>query len=106
MVTLHTIVRNEGRFIKQALLSALSSAKVIRALVWDTGSTDETVRKILSIHDKRIEFSEKGIVPRAELVHLRNQQIQRTRTPWFFLADGDERFRPNEILCSRMGPRL
>ena len=34
MITLHAIVKNEDRFIKAALVSALTSKDVKRALVW------------------------------------------------------------------------
>lgn len=90
MVTLHTIVHNEERFIRQALIAALSSKKVVRAIVWDTGSTDKTVERIRSVIDKRIEFEEKGKVDRTGLVVLRNKQIELTETPWLLLVDGDE----------------
>lgn len=90
MVTLHTVVCNESRFIKAALLAALSSNKVERALVWDTGSTDQTVVEILSIKDKRIKFQQKGNIDRNSLVHLRKEQLKMTKTPWFLLVDGDE----------------
>ncbi len=90
MITLHTIVKNEEKFIKAALVSALSSNEVKRALVWDTGSTDDTVGRILSINDKRIEFQQKGKVDRKGLVYLRKEQLEMTKTPWFMLLDGDE----------------
>ena len=60
MITLHTIVKNEDKFVRAALLATLSSNEVKRALVWDTGSSDDTVAQILSISDKRIEFQQKG----------------------------------------------
>ena len=90
MITLHTIVKNEDRFIKAALISALTSKDVKRALVWDTGSTDNTVSEILSIKDSRIEFMEKGNVSRKQLILLRNEQLKITKTPWILLVDGDE----------------
>ncbi len=90
MITLHTIVKNEEKYIKAALVSALGSKDVERALVWDTGSTDGTVHEILSIKDSRIEFMEKGNAGRKELVGLRKGQLEMTRTPWFMLVDGDE----------------
>ena len=90
MITLHTIVKNEDRFIKAALISALVSKDVERALVWDTGSTDNTVSEILSIKDSRIEFMEKGNAGRRQLVKLRNEQLEMTKTSWFMLIDGDE----------------
>lgn len=90
MITLHTIVKNEGKFVKAALLSALSSSEVKRALVWDTGSMDKTVEGILSIKDRRIEFQQRGKVDRKTLVSLRKEQLAATKTPWFMLVDGDE----------------
>lgn len=90
MITLHTIVKNEGKFVKVALLSALSFSEVERALVWDTGSTDNTVEEILSIKDTRIEFRQRGNVDRKTLVLLRKEQLAATKTPWFMLVDGDE----------------
>ncbi len=90
MITLHTIVKNEGKFVKAALSAALSCNEVKRALVWDTGSTDNTVPSILSIKDKRIEFQQKGKVDRLGLVQLRKEQLKMTETAWFILIDGDE----------------
>lgn len=90
MITLHTIVKNEDRFIKAALVSALASKDVEKAIVWDTGSTDKTVAEILSINDPRIEFMEKGNVGRKQLALLRNEQLRMTKTPWILLVDGDE----------------
>jgi glycosyltransferase involved in cell wall biosynthesis len=90
MITLHTIVKNEEKFVKEALLAALSSNEVKRALVWDTGSTDKTVEKILSIKDRRIEFRQRGNIDRKTLVLLRKEQLEMTKTPWFLLVDGDE----------------
>lgn len=90
MITIHSIVCNEDRFIKAALTSVLASREVERALVSDAGSIDNTVREISSINDPRIEFRELGRVDRKKMVQYRNEQIQSTKTPWFMLVDGDE----------------
>lgn len=97
MITLHAIVKNEDRFIKTALVSALTSKDVKRALVWDTGSTDSTVAEILSIKDSRIEFMEKGNVNRRQLILLRNEQLKMTETSWILLVDGDEIWPENNL---------
>lgn len=97
MITLHTIVKNEDRFVKSALVSALASKDVKRALVWDTGSIDNTVKEILSIKDLRIEFMEKGNVSRRQLISLRNEQLKMTKTPWILLVDGDEIWPENNL---------
>jgi len=88
MITTHTVVKNEQRWIKPAILSVIKHVK--QMLIWDTGSTDKTVEIIKSINSPKIEFSQKGPVNRLQLVNLRNQQIQQTKTPWFMLLDGDE----------------
>lgn len=97
MITLHTVVKNEDRFVKAALTSVLASDAVERALVWDTGSTDKTVAEILSIKDPRIEFAEKGNVSRKQLVSLRNEQLKMTKSPWILLVDGDEIWPENNL---------
>lgn len=90
MITIHTIVRNEEQFVKAALLSALANPAVVRAIVWDTGSSDRTAKEILFIKDSRIEFCQRGEVDRKSLVDLRQEQLSLTKTPWFLLVDGDE----------------
>ncbi|MFH1280669.1 MAG: glycosyltransferase [Candidatus Beckwithbacteria bacterium] len=87
-ITTHTIVKNEQNWIKQALMSVID--QVNRMLVWDTGSTDNTVSIIKSINSPKIIFSQKGPVNRRQLVNLRNLQIKVTQTPWFIILDGDE----------------
>ena len=87
-ITTHTIVKNEQNWIKPALLSVIN--QVDKMLVWDTGSTDNTVSIIKSINSPKIVFSQKGPVDRQQLVNLRNLQIKATQTPWFIILDGDE----------------
>lgn len=90
MITVHTIVGNEERFVKAALQSVLSSADVTRVLAWDTGSIDHTQEQILSLSDPRVEFQQKGKTDREGIVRLRQRQLSATKTPWFLLVDGDE----------------
>ena len=97
MITVHAIVRNEDQFIDSALRSVLSSKDVTRVLIWDTGSTDSTVEKVLSIHDPRIDFQKRVSVTRTQLVALRNEQIRLTTTSWFLLVDGDEVWPKNQL---------
>ena len=87
-LTTHTIVKNEERFIKPAILSVIDLVDTM--LVWDTGSTDKTVSIIKSIKSKKIKFKQCGRVNRQQLINLRNQQIKKTRSPWFIILDGDE----------------
>lgn len=87
-LTGHMIVKNEQLWVGFAIKSVINHLD--RLIIWDTGSTDETVNIIRSIKSPKIEFRLKGSVSRQELVDLRNQQIKLTTTPWFMLIDGDE----------------
>jgi len=87
-ITTHTIIKNEEKWIKPAILSVINHVDIM--LVWDTGSTDKTVEIIKSINSPKIKFFQKGSVNRKQLVELRNQQIKQTKTPWFLILDGDE----------------
>jgi glycosyltransferase involved in cell wall biosynthesis len=87
-ITVHTIVKNEEKWVWYALMSV--KAFVDKILVFDTGSDDRTVEIIKSIKDKKIIFEEKGEVDSGGLVRLRQEQLERTKTDWFLLVDGDE----------------
>lgn len=87
-ITVHMVVKNEDQFIWFALMSVLSF--VDKILIYDTGSTDKTVEIIKSIKSPKIIFEEKGKVSLTELVKLRNEQIQKTKTEFFMILDGDE----------------
>lgn len=87
-ITAHAILKNEENFIWFAINSVLSY--VDRIIIFDTGSTDKTVEIIKSIKNPKIKFEEKGEVTPQELVNLRNEQIEKTKTDWFMLLDGDE----------------
>ena len=87
-LTAHTIVRNEEQWIWYAIQSVLEYVEQI--IIFDTGSTDDTIKIIKSIHSPKIKLLEKGTVTPERLVALRNEQLQMTKTDWFLLLDGDE----------------
>jgi glycosyltransferase involved in cell wall biosynthesis len=87
-ITVHCIVKNEDRWIYFALQSVLSSVEKI--LIFDTGSTDQTVEIIKSIKSKKIIFEEKGEVDKYGMTKLRQEQLDKTQTDWFLILDGDE----------------
>src|SRR3989344_4757052 len=87
-LTVHCVVKNEEKWIWFAIESIRDIAKEI--LIYDTGSTDNTVEIIKTIKDKKIKLEQKGKVDAKGLVGLRAQQLKRTKTNWFLILDGDE----------------
>jgi len=103
-VTIHTIVKNEDRFISFALASVLPYVSC--AIIYDTGSQDKTVsliKKQLEAaktinSDLKIIFKEININKAEDMAKLRLRQIAETKTEWFMLLDGDEIWPNSELL--------
>ncbi len=87
-ITAHCLIRNEEKWIWYAIHSVIDF--VDKILVFDTGSTDNTVRIIKSINSPKIIFEEKGVVGKKGFVQLRQEMLDRTDTDWFLVLDGDE----------------
>jgi len=87
-LTAHMIVQNEENWIYYAINSVLPH--VVQIIIYDTGSIDKTVQIIKTINNPKILFEEKGEVDAVKMVALRNEQIEKTKTSWFMLVDGDE----------------
>lgn len=87
-LTVHCLVKNEERWIWYALNSIRDIAQKI--IIFDTGSTDNTVKIIKSIKDKKIVFEQKGPATPQKITELRREQIKLTKTNWFLILDGDE----------------
>lgn len=87
-ITSHTIVKNEDRYIWFVIQAALKF--VDQMIIYDTGSTDNTVSIIKSIHSPKIIFETKGSQTATGITRLRQDQLDRTKTDWFLILDGDE----------------
>src|SRR3990167_11071906 len=87
-LTVHCVIKNEGRLIWFAINSILDIAGEI--LIYDTGSADKTVDIIKTIKSKKITFEEKVEVDAKGLTRLRREQLEKTETEWFLILDGDE----------------
>lgn len=94
-LTVHMVVCNEQHWVWYALSSVKDWADEI--IVYDTGSTDRTIEAIKAVENDRVRFEEKGQVSAAGLVTLRQEQIDRTRTRWILLVDGDEVWDSQEL---------
>ncbi len=90
-ITAHCLVKNEENFIYYAIKSVINF--VDHVMVFDTGSTDKTVEIIQGLvkeYPNKIIFEEKGIADGKRHTKLRQEMLDRTKTEWFMILDGDE----------------
>ncbi len=87
-LTAHCLVRNEEKWVWYAINSVLEF--VDKVLVYDTGSTDKTVEIIKSISNPKVILEQKGRVNKKQYTRLRQEMLERTKTFWFLILDGDE----------------
>jgi len=87
----HTLVKNEERYIWYAIMSVIDY--IDKVMVWDTGSTDGTMKIVESIkkrYPEKIELKECGEVTPEKYTVLRQKMLDRTNSDWFMILDGDE----------------
>lgn len=87
-ITVHSVVKNEDIWVWFALQSVLPFVEKI--LIFDTGSTDKTVEVIKSIQSPKIILEKRGPADPKKMAALRQEQIDRTKTEWILILDGDE----------------
>jgi glycosyltransferase involved in cell wall biosynthesis len=83
----HCLVKNEENFIWYSVASIVEY--VDKVMIWDNGSTDNTVRVIESLKDKwpsKISFKK---FP-GEVSKARQKMLDETDADWFIVLDGDE----------------
>lgn len=87
----NTIVHNEENFIWFAIMSVVDW--VDKVLIWDTGSTDKTVKiikEIEKIKKDKIIFKEVGEVGDEKFPKIRQQMLKQSDSDWILILDGDE----------------
>ncbi len=87
-VVVHTLVKNEQRWLWYALMSVIDQVDEI--LVWDTGSTDKTPEVVKCINSPKIKFREVGPVDPAGHTAARQRMLEATDADWIMILDGDE----------------
>ena len=87
-ITAHCLVKNEEHWIWFSLTSVLDHVDEI--LVWDTGSTDGTVKVIKSIKSSKLKFSQRGPVDADQFTKLRQKMLEESHADWLLILDGDE----------------
>ncbi|KKQ98140.1 MAG: Glycosyl transferase family 2, partial [Candidatus Woesebacteria bacterium GW2011_GWA1_39_12] len=87
----HTLVRNEERYLWFSVMSVIDY--IDKMLIWDTGSTDNTVKIIQEIKKKypgKIDFMKVGKVDAQKFTKVRQEMLDITKSDWFLIVDGDE----------------
>lgn len=90
-ITAHCLVKNEENFIYYTIKSVVDFVDNI--LVFDTGSTDKTVsivEELAKEYPGKIIFEQKGLADGKRHTELRQEMVERTKTEWFMILDGDE----------------
>lgn len=110
IITAHTLVKNEARFIWYSVMSVLPFVDRVR--LWDTGSTDGTLEIIEEIKKHplakgKIFFEKRTIIPFDEQLarqlmldehnkvvesfeDVRQDMLDATSADWFIMVDADE----------------
>lgn len=90
-IWVHTLVFNEENFIWFAVKSVIGY--VDKILIWDTGSTDSTVRiikELIKKYPNKIEFKEIGPVNNEGVTIARQEMLAQSVCDWIIFLDGDE----------------
>lgn len=87
-LTIHMVLKNEDQFLWYALSSVLPYAWEV--FITDTGSTDNTKEILKNFKNPKIHIEEKDISSADEIAVVRSTQIEKTKTDWVWIVDGDE----------------
>jgi len=90
-ITAHCLVKNEEAFVAFAVRSVIDFVDQI--FIFDTGSEDRTIAIVTELQKEfphKIIVEEKGKCSKEEHTQLRNEMVERTKTDWFMVLDGDE----------------
>lgn len=87
----NTLVKNEDKFIYFAILSVIK--QLDKLLIWDTGSTDQTLKIINFLKEKypeKIDFRTFKSADSKEITRLRQKMLDESKCDFILLIDGDE----------------
>lgn len=83
-----TLVKNDQRWIWFALRSVIDW--VDEAMVWDTGSEDQTLEIIKSLDNPKVKIKKVVVESASEHSQRRQEMLEATFADWFIILDGDE----------------
>lgn len=90
-ITAHTIVKNEENYLWFSVMSAIDY--VDEVLLWDTGSSDNTLKiieQIAKLYPKKVKFKEVGGVDSGQFTTMRQKMLEETDCDWLMILDGDD----------------
>jgi glycosyltransferase involved in cell wall biosynthesis len=90
-IWVHTLFKNEERYLWYSVMSVIDY--VDKVLLWDTGSTDnslEIAKEIKERFPKRVEFKTFGEVDVDEFTKVRQEMLDETKSDWVWIVDADE----------------
>ena len=103
-ISAHVLVKNEARFLWYSVMSVINYVDRVR--IWDTGSTDDTLKIIKEVQKTKeaqgkIYFNQEILYPfneeKARQIMLaedfqvvRQEMLDITTADWFMVVDGDE----------------
>lgn len=93
------LVKNEERWIWYTIKSILDY--VDELVIWDTGSTDQTVALIQSFHSPKIKLTLHGEVDELGFTAARQAMLASVSADWVMLVDGDELWPRRALVESR-----
>jgi glycosyltransferase involved in cell wall biosynthesis len=97
-IWVHSLVKNEARWLWYSVTSVIDHVEKI--LLWDTGSTDGTLKIIEKLRSKypgKIDFREYGEVTPETFTKARQEMLEATTSDWFIVLDADEVWWENSI---------
>ncbi|EKD94487.1 MAG: glycosyltransferase [uncultured bacterium] len=86
-ISAHLVVKNEENFVWYSVMSVIDY--VDKLLIWDTGSTDNTLNIIEKINNPKIILKKLSPINFDE-GKIRQLMLDATKSDWFIVLDADE----------------
>src|SRR5260221_14038425 len=87
----HTMVKNEARWLWYSVSSVIDY--VDKLLLWDTGSTDATLKieqELINKYPGKIFYKRRNQTTVQDFAAVRQEMLYETKSDWFLMLDGDE----------------